>query len=178
MDFKIGTNNKEKVATAHKVLKQVIMDEEFKLEGLDVPSGFGETPVDEETKLGAHNRAKALLNMGCDYALGVESGLVERYGDTYEEAWCCIMSKSGIWYGYSSGLKVPNILTKMMKERGLEHFEALRTDEIREMLPIKDRKDTWANYSAHMLVRTISFEESIRNALVQIFAPSDSMYHK
>lgn len=177
MKFLIGTKNSEKVATAEQVIQQIVKTQ-FTLEGIDVPSGFGETPTDEQTKEGAHNRAAHLLRQyACNYAIGIESGIVERYGETYEEAWCCIMTKTHTWYGYSSGLKVPEILVRKMKTEGLEHFEVLRSDEIRQLLPIKEKKDTWANYSAHMIARRISFEESLRNALVQIFAPEGSLYH-
>lgn len=179
MKFLIGTQNKEKVETALQVLRQ-LLGEEVGLTGIDVLSGFGETPIGEQTKTGAYNRAKALgEGYECDYTIGIESGLVERYGDTYEEAWCCVLTKDGkSYYGYSSGLMVPSILTEKMRRENLEHFEALRTDEIRNLLPVKNRKDTWANYSAHMVVRSISFEESLRNALVQIFAPEGSLYRR
>lgn len=178
MNCLIGTQNSEKVASFTKVLKE-ITSEECTVEGIDAPSGFGETPLDEQTKRGAQNRAEYLSKKyQSDLYVGLESGLVQRYGDTFEEAWCCIIKDSVQYLGYSSGLVIPKVLLRKMQQEGLEHFEALRTNEIRDLLPIKDRKDTWANYSAQMLVRSISFEEAFRNCLVQIFAPSDSMYHR
>jgi non-canonical (house-cleaning) NTP pyrophosphatase len=177
MKFLIGTKNSEKVATAEVVIQQIVKTQ-FTLEGVDVPSGFGETPIGEETKTGAYNRATALVVKQCDYAIGIESGLVERYGDTYEEAWCCIVTKNRkTFFGYSSGLMVPDLITEKMQREELEHFEVMRTEEIRALLPVRDRRDTWANYSAQMIARRLSFEESLRNALVQIFAPEDSLYH-
>lgn len=179
MKFLIGTQNTQKVATAKKVIAAVLKLGEVDLEGMDVPSGFGETPIDSETKSGADNRAQALIdNHACDYAIGIESGLVERYGDLYEEAWCSIRTKDAVFYGYSSGLKVPDIITNKMKKHNMEHFEVLRTDEIRALLTVKAGKDTWGNYSAHMISRQVSFEESLRNALIQAFASEDSMYSK
>lgn len=179
MKFLIGTNNKQKITVAQVVIKQMLGQRSFTLSGRNVPSGYGETPIAEETKLGAYNRATALEpTKNCDYAIGIESGLVERYGDTYEEAWCCIISSGQTCFGYSSGLKVPEVLVKKMKAENVQHFEALRDEEIRKMLPEKEGKDTWTNYTGHMIARRISFEESLRNALVQIFAPEDSLYHK
>jgi non-canonical (house-cleaning) NTP pyrophosphatase len=179
MNFAIGTCNKEKVESAEKAITQMLGDKKFTLRGFDVPSGYGETPIAEETKLGAYNRANVLAaNEDCDYAIGIESGLVERYGDTYEEAWCSILFAGKSYFGYSSGLKVPDILINKMKQEGVQHFEALRDKDIRKMLPEKERKDTWANYSAHMVARRISFEEALRNTLAQIFAPEESLFHK
>lgn len=179
MKFMIGTNNSEKITSAEHVLTELLHDREFTIDGEDVPSGFGETPIGEETKLGAYNRAKALAaNKQCDYAIGIESGIVERYGDIYEEAWCCVMTADVTVYGYSSGLKVPKVIVHKMESEGIEHYQALRSEEIKNLLIEKTRKDTWGNYSAMMVVRKISFEESMRNALVQMFAPSDSLYTK
>lgn len=179
MKFLIGTKNQQKVEIAHAVLAEFVKNTEFTLMGKDVPSGFGETPHDEETMQGAVNRAQTLYtDFDCDFGIGIESGLVERYGQIYEEAWCSVIGKDTSALGYSSGLKVPDIITNKMKSDDLEHFEVLRLEEIKDLLPIKTAKDTWANYSALAIARTVSFEESLRNALIQIFASKDSLYRK
>lgn len=179
MKFYIGTNNPQKVEATSQALLSILGERKFGLEGKDVPSGFGETPHDEETMRGAENRASELMKLkDCDYAIGLESGLVERYGHIFEEAWCCIISKEKTAYGYSSGLKVPDIITDKMASDQLEHYQVLRLEEIKALLPVKTRKDTWGNYSDLLLTRQISFEEALRNALVQIFSSDNSLYSK
>lgn len=174
--FYIGTNNVRKIESARKVLTEVLGTDGFTISGKDVPSGVGETPHDEDTMLGAQNRAQALIQLDdCEFGIGLESGLVERYGHIYEEAWCCVSGAEKTTYGYSSGLTVPDLITRRMKNEGLEHFEVLR--DIKLLLPEKGEKDTWGNYSALRLTRALSFEEALRNALVQMFAPSESLYH-
>lgn len=43
----------------------------------------------------------------------LESGLVERFGQIYEEAWACVISSEmNEYFGYSSGLKVPDSIIK------------------------------------------------------------------
>lgn len=179
MKFYIGTNNQQKIETASQSLQVVLGAKGFDLQGKDVPSGFGETPHDQETMQGAENRASELIKLDdCDFAIGLESGLVERYGHIFEEAWCCVVSREKKTYGYSSGLKVPDVITQKMASERLEHYQVLRLEEIRSLLTVKAGKDTWGNYSALALTRRISFEEALRNALVQIFSSADSLYSK
>ena len=178
MKFVIGTNNQVKIEAISKVIKDVIESSEYDVEGYDVPSGVPVTPFNEQTVEGARNRVTALhkMSLAADYYVGLESGIVERYGNLYEEAWCVIKSKNKTVSGYSSGLRLPDYIVKRMKAENLQHYEVMRL--LRSELGHPNDKDTWGNYSHKMLVRRISFEEATRNALVQLFAPTESLYHK
>ena len=119
-----------------------------------------DTPWDVQTKQGASNRAKALADKNI-YAIGIESGLVERYGDIYEESWSCIIFEGKRYYGYSSGLQLPTYVTNKMTSMKLEHGPAMRA--IREI------------HSASKAA-SYSLTQSLRNALIQIFAPAGHLY--
>lgn len=56
----------------------------------------------------------------------------------------------------------------------LEHGPAMRA--IREIHGIENDKDTWGLYTNYALLRAVSLEESLRNALIQIFAPAGHLY--
>ena len=59
------------------------------------------------------NRARECAQVGgeADYYVGIESGLVERYGPYFEEAWAVIIAGDGKeQIGYSSGLVLPQIV--------------------------------------------------------------------
>jgi len=145
----------------------------------DAKSHVSETPWDEETYAGARNRAQGafLAHPNAEYAIGIESGLVERYGQTYEEAWCCIIDKNKQeFFGYSSGLRVPDYILKKMDEHKLPHY--LIFAKLNNHFDKTINSDTWSNYSGKILTREISLEESLRNALVQIFSPEESYYKK
>ena len=74
-----------------------------------------------------------------DFYVGLESGLVERYGHIYEEAWsCAITNKGKEYFGYSSGLKVPDYILKRMDELKLEHCMAMEIIE-KEFVPFAKR---------------------------------------
>jgi len=179
MIFAIGTKSERKLPVIEKVLKEIIPDKKINLIAIDAKSNVSETPWDEETMIGAQNRAqfaKKTLKRA-EYAIGIESGLVTRYGQIYEEAWCCIIDRNGKeYFGYSSGLKLPEYISQKMKEHNLPHY--LIFSKIEEKFNKESHSDTWGFYSNYMISREVSIEESLRNVLVQIFSSKDSFYHK
>ncbi len=102
--------------------------------------------------------------------------LVTRYGDTFEESWACVIVKTKVFYGYSSGLLIPKYVLNRMKQDALEHGPAMNT--IRTELNQHDDRDTWGTYSAKLITRDVSLAEALRNALIQVFAPEESLYRK
>lgn len=177
MQFIIGSKTQRKVVIAEKVLQQFLHNP-LTLDSYKAQSGVGETPWGAETYKGAENRAIDCLahNSEAEYAIGLESGLVERFGHIFEEAWCCILKRSGEkYYGYSSGLKLPDSIVAVMKERKMEHFEVMQLMEERYKL---SEDDTWGNYSGDLLSRDLSLEEALRNSLVQMIQGEMSFYHK
>ncbi|HRY62304.1 MAG TPA: inosine/xanthosine triphosphatase [Candidatus Paceibacterota bacterium] len=178
MKFVIGSASKRKIEVAEKIIRQLVGGGNLFITGYPSYSGVPDTPYDKQTFDGANNRArdaKAHIKDG-DIFIGLESGLVERHGHIYEEAWCAILDKDEkSFYGYSSGLKVPDLILKKMDELKLEHCDVMA------MIEEEDGKmpsETWGNYSGGMIAREISLEESLRNALIQIFSPDHSLYNK
>lgn len=172
VQFVIGSASQAKIDTVKSVVATLI-ETPFVVSGKNVQSGVPDTPWDVQTKQGASNRAKALADKNI-YAIGIESGLVERYGDIYEESWSCIIFEGKRYYGYSSGLQLPTYVTNKMTSMKLEHGPAMRA--IREIHRIENDKDTWGLYTNYALLRAVSLEESLRNALIQIFAPAGHLY--
>jgi len=172
----IGTTSERKIKTAQKVFDEVFPDGTTLL-GIKAPSGVPDTPYDKDTYIGALNRAEFCKTSepDADMWIGIESGLVDRYGNLYEEAWCVIVTKENkIFAGYSSGLMVPQYVVQHMKELGKEHYEVM---ELLQKKHGTEVGDTWGNYSGKSLSREVSLAESLRNALIQIAAP-DSSYYK
>jgi non-canonical (house-cleaning) NTP pyrophosphatase len=120
MKITIGTKNKAKVAIVSRVLTEYFPKTPLNIESVDIASGVPDTPRGEETKDGAYNRASA-GSQDAIYAIGIESGLVERFGMWFEEAWACIRFDEKYYYGYSSGLAIPSYVLRKMNEDGLEH---------------------------------------------------------
>jgi len=177
MKFIIGSASERKINISKEVIQELFKNEEITVEGYAAKSGMPETPFDQETFDGAKNRAldsKTHAN-DKDFWIGLESGLVERYGHIFEEAWAAVIDKEGKeFYGYSSGLKVPDYILQKMAERKLSHSELMSEIEIEFDLP----NETWGNYSGGMISREVSLKEALRNAILQIVANDRSFYKK
>lgn len=177
MKFIIGSNSERKIRIAGEVIREFFnIQGPVVIEGYEAMSGVPETPYDRQTFDGARNRAQRSKEHSpeADYCIGLESGLVERYGHIYEEAWSAVVSLDGKeFFGYSSGLKVPDYVLRKMDELHMEHCNVMTLLEKEHgTLP----NDTWGSYSGNVLIREISLEEALRNALVQVVAPSNSFY--
>ncbi len=143
-------------------------------------SGVPETPYGPETLAGARNRARGCVpGSGHDYYVGLESGLVERYGGLYEEAWACVLAPGPAGrdrevLGYSSGLPVPAYVRGRMARSGRPHYlEMEQIERERGLDP-----DTWSVYTGGGLARAVSLEEALRNAVVQLLPHPDSLYRR
>lgn len=174
MNVVIGTKNKKKVAIAAKVLAEYFPEVEIDIQGIDIDSGVSGSPRDEETKTGAENRARTAAT-SADYGIGIESGMVERYGMWFEEAWACVVHEDKTYFGYSSGLPIPLHVLKVMRENDFRHGLAMRL--ILEKLERPDERDTWGTYSDKLILRDVSLQEALRNALIQTIASEQSLYH-
>ena len=178
MKFVLGSTSERKIIITQKILSEYFKDCEIIVEGCSAVSGVPDTPWDDQTWIGAKNRvldARSQI-IGADYYLGLESGLVERYGHIYEEAWCIIITADGKEFsGYSSGLKVPDYVLHKMDKLHMEHSEVMT---ILEKEHGKLPNDTWGSYSGGILLREVSLGEAIRNALIQIISPENSFYNK
>lgn len=177
MKIVVGSKNQRKIYTVKKVFSEILKTRKFEVAGCDVSSGVPETPYGKEIFDGARNRARGCLESekGADYYIGLESGLVERYGDIYEEAWSCVIANEGKEFaGYSSGLKLPDYVKARMKETDLEHCDVMTVIEKERGL----ENDTWATYSGGSIQRAVSLEEALRNALLQAGINGRGLYDK
>ncbi|MBW4061716.1 DUF84 family protein [Candidatus Saccharibacteria bacterium] len=177
MKILVGSQSTLKIETVRKVVAALSSDAE--IFGLAAESNVPTTPWDDQTHDGARNRAKFCrqTDATADLCVGLESGLVIRYGNAYEEAWACAIDTKGREYlGYSSGLRLPQSVVEAMNQTGRDHGEVMRILRQDRGRP-GDAKDTWGDYTGGQLMRDVSLEEALRNALIQATAPMHSMYH-
>ncbi|MGC8669620.1 MAG: DUF84 family protein [Candidatus Micrarchaeia archaeon] len=173
MIFAIGTTNKMKIDAAAKVISKFV--KKPSIVSYNAHSKVPETPLGKHTFNGACNRAlETVSNVRADFYIGLESGLISRYGTIYEEVWCCIIDRKGNrYYAYSSGLKVPESIIKVMNAKKMTHNKVMEIFQKRYNLP---KSDTWGNYTGNAIGRSISIEEAVRNAMIQIFPNDKSLY--
>lgn len=177
MRIVVGTKNQKKIETVKAVFSNHSAEEEIEVIGYDAPSGVPEAPHDRETFDGAMNRAKTCRERGdeADYYVGIESGLVERYGNFFEEAWAVVLSdEDSPLIGYSSGLLLPAVVVERMHS-GEKHNEIMADFDKLFNLP-EDNRDTWSRYTGGNISRQVSLEEAIRNALIQTVVSEQNLY--
>jgi non-canonical (house-cleaning) NTP pyrophosphatase len=180
MKISVGTTNKRKLEAVEAVITEMDIHQDFAVVGFDAESGVPDTPLDEQTILGALNRAKSVreAHPEQDIYIGIESGLVSRYGDFYEEVWVVAIYKQSVYAAYSSGIKLPDSVTENLDDGVQNHteiMEELRSEKetkIHDVLGV----DTWGDYTGNKVARKVGLKEAIRNTLVQIFPGEKSFY--
>lgn len=172
----VGTKNKKKVSAATRIFQEVLAPTDLEVMSYDAKSGVPEAPFNDETYRGALSRAKDCSNLAADYFVGIESGLVERYGHLFEEAWAVVISKDNkTFLGYSSGLLIPSVVAKRMRA-GEKHNDIMKHYDQLFDLP-DDNRDTWSRYTGGNISRQISLDEALRNSIIQLM-PSDRNLYK
>ncbi len=172
----IGTKNQKKIDTVKSVFKEIFEISDIEVISHNANSLVPEAPHDQETYDGARNRAIECSKLEpADYYVGIESGLVERYGNYFEEAWAVVISKEGVeQLGYSSGLMLPQVVADRMRS-GEEH-NRIMADFDKKLNSPDDNRDTWSRYTGGYISRQVSLEEALRNALIQGVVTEHSLY--
>jgi len=117
----IGSSNKAKVKPVVSFLRTLFSNIDLEIEAVKVNSEVPEQPFNDETYLGAYNRAKkALEEVNGDYGVGIESGIFEhnignkkRYL-VYQVA--CVYDKYGnASFGISKGFELSDWMLERIK---------------------------------------------------------------
>ncbi|KKU62839.1 hypothetical protein A2972_03985 [Candidatus Amesbacteria bacterium RIFCSPLOWO2_01_FULL_47_33] len=160
MKFFVGTKNGKKIDVFTKIITARFPE---KVDVVEYPakSEVTDTPWDEDTFKGAKNRANNSLKSSpdCDYGVGIETGLLDRYGQLIEETWCCITGKEGkVYLGYASGNVIDNEISKrIIKNNGSKILEVL--DSV---------SSSWNPWSGNPMIRQESLTCAIKIAVSQL----------
>ncbi len=180
MKISVGTTNKRKLEAVEAVITEMDIHKDFEVNGFDAESGVPETPLDEQTILGALNRAKSAHKQDPkqDMYIGIESGLVSRYGDFYEEVWVIAIYEKRVYSAYSSGIKLPRSVADNLNPDVQNHRPVMQDLRDKNKIDIHDTLgvDTWGNYTGNKIPREVGLKEAVRNTLVQIFPGDKSFY--
>ncbi|MDD2822766.1 MAG: inosine/xanthosine triphosphatase [Candidatus Daviesbacteria bacterium] len=119
----VGSTNPTKIQPVEEIFSQHFKN--IKIKGVSVESGVADQPQsDEETYLGALNRAKSALSKvkGAKYGVGIEGGLHKHSYGWFERSMVVIVDKKGnIGVGASGGLVLPNsVMEKVEQGKNLE----------------------------------------------------------
>ncbi|WP_391202670.1 DUF84 family protein [Psychrobacillus sp. L4] len=108
MKILIGTNNRAKTKAVHTISTLYYPDAEFK--NIEVSSLVSNQPMsDEETRQGAINRAKQLMeNSEATFGIGLEGGVNEIDGIMYICNWGALVTNDGtVFTAAGAGIPLP-----------------------------------------------------------------------
>lgn len=126
MKLLIATKNPGKIEGAKEAFSNYFKN--IEIEGIPVPSGVGEEPVNEDIYKGATNRINNLISkakdekINADYYLSIESGITNSLGKWVILSIALIEDKNGYRsFGVSPAFPVPDKLVGEIIEKDLGH---------------------------------------------------------
>jgi len=163
--FAVGTANPAKLGPVRPVAEKIFKGAQ--------PVRVVPIPVKTRTKqpfgrwalAGALERARAAFAKcrGCDYGIGLESGLFEYDGKLYDFLWCCVFDGKAPSFGCSMGFEVPEELASLVR-RGLDLSEAF--EEARGEKEIGKREGVLGRVSGGLAARPEMADQALRMAFV------------
>jgi inosine/xanthosine triphosphatase len=150
---------------------------QFEIEGVDVASGVGHTPLTrEETMAGARQRAEALVRMPqpaishWQYFVGLEGGIDVVRGNSkrlvFLENWAYVSDATGYGgFGQSGAVLLPEKLAQRVVDEGVDLSEAI--DAFAGGRGIRDAQGAWGVLTSGIITR----QDAFRIATVNAFAP-------
>lgn len=114
----VGSKNVPKIEAVRMAFAAVWPDRRWLVKGISIESGVSDQPLDEfETIAGARNRAyEAIKQTDCEYAVGIEGGLIHSAGRWMECGWMIVLDRHGReGIGASVKIMVPDKFLKQMK---------------------------------------------------------------
>lgn len=111
----VGSTNEVKVNSVRLAFKPYY---DAKVVGVEVESGVGAQPLGEETFLGARRRAaNAMKKQACDFAVGIEGGIMDISTIKFAFAAICILDREGMQSTATTGLfPLPEEILRLVDE--------------------------------------------------------------
>lgn len=122
----VASKNPVKVRAVQMGFERMFPGQNFEYQMTSVESGVSNQPFsDEETLLGAYNRANAarVKTPGADYWVGIEGGVENHQVELAAFAWIVVLSKDQSGKGRTGAFFLPPAVTNLIRQ-GLELGEA------------------------------------------------------
>lgn len=168
MKILVGSKNPVKIDSVKEALSNYF--ESVSVEGTKVDSGVSSQPVNDETFVGAKNRAEnlKLLNdeqkMDADLFVGIEGGIKFLYDRWFAFGCMCIMDKKGdVGFGISPLFELPNIVTKKLLS-GTELGDVM--DELLNEQNTKQKQGAIGYFTNGIMNRKELYIEGLKVAII------------
>lgn len=136
MKILVGSQNPVKINAVKEAFEKHFGQTE--VIGIKVPSNVPDQPINDETFIGAENRARNLFkinieqNLKADYFVGVEGGIINQHNRWFAFGGMCVINKEEeIAFGSSPHFELPDIVVdKLLQRMELGHVmdEIMKTE--------------------------------------------------
>jgi inosine/xanthosine triphosphatase len=173
MKILVGSNNPVKITATQAAFERYFT--EVHVEGLAVEPGVPSQPIGTETFLGAENRATMLgsenerRNLGADYVVGIEGGVLSLHNAWFSFGAVCIMDRKGHnGLGTSPLFPLPNkIVREINKGKELGHI----IDAVSDSCNSKQKNGAIGFLSRDQISRHDIYEQAVIMALLPFLNP-------
>lgn len=168
LSIQAGTDNPTKLMGASRAMACIFGSRKFKLFGHKENSQVNHHPFNEETFIGARNRAHAAWKRSkgkCDYSIGMESGLFTLAKNTHVDITiCCVYDGVRETYGTGMGFVVPEWIAKKIRKHGSDLSKVMK--EVCGEEKIGRREGALGWFSAGKMHRAEQIEAAVKCAFV------------
>lgn len=122
----VASTNPVKIEVAKRAFLAVFPNEEFRFDGIASASGVPDQPVDDETRQGAQNRLRHIVEKhpDADFWVSQEGGVCHEGDRLFEQAWIMITNKTRfVAESTTARFYIPKQIAKYIQE-GMELGEA------------------------------------------------------
>lgn len=177
MIISVGSTNPTKLEAVRIAVTEVhtklglIGDLDFRTH--DVPSGVSPQPMsDEETVLGARNRARAALEAqpDADIAFGLEGGVMEIGYELFSTVWICVVDQKGKEFcANGARFQLPDVLSEAIRA-GQEMGPAM--DEITGRQGIRHQEGMIGVVTGGVITRAAEYGHIAKTAYALYHGPT------
>ena len=168
MKILVGSKNPVKIDSVKEAFANYY--ENIETEGIDVESGVSDQPVNDQTFVGAQNRAMKLKklndtqNLSADYFVGIEGGITKQFEKWFAFGCICVVDKEGkIGFGTSPHFELPqSVVDKLLQ--GIELGDVM--DEIMNQQNTKQKHGAIGFFTNGVMNRKELYIEGLKVALI------------
>lgn len=164
----VGSRNPVKIASVKEAFSNYF--DKLEVVGVEVDSGVSVQPMNDETFLGAQNRAAKLreLNenekLGAELFVGIEGGIVKQFERWFAFGCMCIIDEDGkVGFGMSPHFELPATVVEKLLQ-GIELGDVM--DEIMNQQNTKQKHGAIGYFTNGVMNRKELYIEGLKVAMV------------
>jgi inosine/xanthosine triphosphatase len=168
MKVLVGSTNPVKVLSVEIAFANYF--ENLEVMGIEVNSDVHTQPVNDDTYIGAQNRAMKLKtineqqNLCSDFFVGIEGGIAQQFGKWFAFGCMCIVDKEGrVGFGTSPHFELPEIVVEKLL-KGIELGDVM--DEIQNEQNTKQKHGAIGFFTNGVMNRKELYVEGLKVAII------------